>query len=756
MSADARRILELRELLGRANRAYYVDAAPIMPDSEFDALLTELATLESKHPELDDPDSPARRVGGALLDGFATVRHASPMQSIDNTYSIADLRAWGERVVRGLGAAPEDEAHGAMPGLPFEGSSPEADAPRKQGSRARDPARGPGAPAVRFVCDPKVDGVAISLRYEGGRLVQAVTRGDGEKGDDVTANVRAIRAVPLVLSQPEGAGARRGGAGRSLPQLVEIRGEIYMPNAEFERINREREREGEPLFANARNSTAGTLKNLDPGIVASRRLAFVAHGRGEVRGAEVESYSQFMDLVRRWGVPTSRLARTCDTIDEVVAAVESFGAGRSSLPYGVDGMVVKVDRFDQQERLGSTSKAPRWAIAFKYPAEQARTKLLKVEWQVGKGGTLTPRATMAPVFVAGTTVQHATLHNIEEIRRKDIRVGDTVVIEKAGEIIPQVVRPIVEERTGREAPIEPPARCPACDGNVEQDGPKLFCVNPECPAQFREKLKWFVGRDQMDIDGMGEKLVDQLCDKGLVGHFADIFALTREQLLGLERMGEKSADNLVAALAEARGRGLARVLAGLGIRHIGATAAKTLARRFPDADALLAASRDDLEALPDFGEVTAADLHEYLQSAPARETFRRLARAGVTLTSPLYRPPSESPRAGSSDAQARGVEVPDGAPTALSDPSSGPFAGKTIVLTGTLERYERSELRDLLESLGAKVTGSVSKKTDLVIAGESAGSKLDKARELGVEVWDEPALLKALAVEGRGGTRRSG
>lgn len=693
--SPAARIVELRALLERANRAYYVDSAPTMADSEYDALLGELAALEAKHPELDDPDSPTRRIGDATTSGFASVRHVVPMQSIDNTYSIADLRVWGERVLRGLGLGRE------------------ADAALFAASDG----------AVGFACDPKVDGIAISLRYEEGRLATAVTRGDGEKGDDVTANVRAIRAVPLTLGTAVGRRARD--ATPQAPPVVEIRGEIYMPNTEFARINAEREARGEELFANARNSTAGTLKNLDPRLVASRRLAFVAHGAGELRGVEVESYSAFMDLVRSWGVPTSSHATTCGSIDEVVSEVERFDLVRRTLPFGVDGMVVKVDRFDQQRRLGATSKAPRWAIAFKYPAEQARTTLLRVDWQVGKGGTLTPRATMKPVFVAGTTVQHATLHNIEEIRRKDIRVGDTVVIEKAGEIIPQVLRPVVEERTGAETPIAPPTRCPACGGAVEQDGPKLFCVNPECPAQFREKLKWFVGRDQMDIDGMGEKLVDQLVDTGKVTHFADIFGLSRDELLALERMGEKSADNLMRALADARGRGLARVLAGLGIRHVGASAAKTLARHFPDAQSLRAASREALEALPDFGEVTAADLHEYLQSPQASDTFRRLAAAGVDLSSATYRAPV---------AEASAEAAP-----------SGPFAGKTVVLTGTLERFERSELQEVLESRGAKVTGSVSKKTDLVIAGAKPGSKVDKARELGIETWDEARLLRELA-----------
>jgi DNA ligase (NAD+) len=693
VASEQDRILELRELLDRANRAYYVDADPIMSDRDFDARLKELAELEAAHPELADPDSPTQRVGGEPVTGFETVRHSVPMTSIDNTYSIEDLRAWFDRVLKGLDievAAADDEDGGDLFG----------------GGTTNDA-------GVELVCDPKIDGVAISLRYEHGRLVSATTRGDGTSGDVITSNVRAIRSIPVTL------------ATKHPPAVVEIRGEIVMPNAAFEKLNAEREAAGEPLFANARNSTAGTLKSLDPKITASRGLRFIAHGRGETVGVDVDRYSAFLDLVKSWGVPANAHSKAFATIDEVVARVEAFREERHGLEYGVDGMVVRVDRFNLQRDLGATAKAPRWAIAFKYPAEQARTRLVEVEWQVGKGGTLTPRATMEAVFVAGTTVRHATLHNIEEIRRKDLRIGDVVVIEKAGEIIPQVVEAVVGERTGKETPIEPPAACPACGGAIEQEGPKLYCTNPECPAQFREKLAWFVGRDQMDIDGIGDKLVDQLIEADLVHHFADLFHLKRDDLLGLERMGEKSADNLLAGLETAKGRGLARVLAGLGIRHIGASAAKVLAKHFKDADALLAASVEDLQELPDFGEITARSLHDHLASEPAREAFRRLADAGVSLASDLYREPGD-------------VEVP----------ADSPFAGKTVVITGTLDSFGRKDLQERLESLGATVTGSVSKKTDLLIAGEKAGSKLTKATELGVETWDEAHLIEVLGGAG--------
>ncbi len=666
-AADTRRILELRALLDRANRAYYVDDEPVMTDSEFDVLLRELQELETAHPELHDPNSPAQRVGGEPIAGFRTVRHRVPMMSIDNTYSIEDLHAWHERVVKGLGdQAPED------------------------------------------VCDPKIDGVAVGLRYENGSLVIAVSRGDGERGDDITAQVRTIRAIPLTLHTPEA----------SAPAVLEVRGEVFMPVDEFDRINRARRKAGSPLFANARNATAGTLKSLDPRVVADRGLRFLAHGRGEVQGmTDVETYWGLLERLRGFGIPTSRHTRPCRTIDAVVEAIESFRIERSGVGYGVDGMVVRVDRFDRQDDLGATSKAPRWCIAFKYPAEQRATVLQRVDWQVGKGGTLTPRATMEPVDLAGTSVSHATLHNIEEIQRKDIRIGDTVVVEKAGEVIPQVVRVETGKRRGDEKPITAPKKCPECHGVVEREGPRIYCVNPECPAQFREKIAWFCGRGQMDIDGLGQKLVEQLVEAGLVRHFAELFTLKRDDLLEVERMGEKSVDNLLAGLDQCKSRGLSRVLAGLGIRHIGSTAARTLAQHFPDAGALMAATQDQLMALPDFGEITATKLHEHLQSPPARETFALLAAAGVDLASREY---------------------------GQAEPAATPLQGKTVVLTGKLKQFSRHALKERLEHLGARVVSTVSKTTDIVIAGEKPGSKYKKAEALGVEIWDEDTLSKKL------------
>jgi DNA ligase (NAD+) len=676
---DADRIQFLRDTLRAANRAYYVDAAPLMSDPDFDALLAELDTLEKAHPELHDPASPTQRIGGGLIEGFITRPHTIPMLSIDNTYTLDDLRAWHDRICKGLDIAPTDADGGLF-----------------------------GGANIAYWCDPKIDGVAVSLRYEAGVLVNALTRGDGVKGDDITAQVRGIRAIPLRLE------------GKP-PRVIEVRGEIYMPNAEFDRLNAEREIRGEPLLMNARNATAGTLKSLDTALTAERRLTFSAHGRGAAdidRADDVDSFSAFVDRLRAWGVPVSLDGTRCEGIDTVIARVEAFEAARTKLGFGIDGMVVRVDRFAQQDILGVTSKAPRWCIAYKYPAEQGETVLLSIDWQVGKGGTLTPRATMQPIVLAGTTVQHATLHNIEEIHRKDIRIGDHVIIEKAGEIIPQVVSAVMAKRNESSRNVRRPTRCPSCKSRIEREGPKLYCVNPECPAQFRERLKWFVGRGQMDIDGLGEKLVDQLVDANLIAHFADLFTLQRDTLLELERMGEKSADNLLASIEESKQRGLARVLAGLGIRHVGSSGAKTLARHFADADALLEASQETLVELPDFGKKTATVLHDYLHSPAGRETFDRLRAVGVDLTS------HESTR--------RAGDV------------SSVFAGKTIVITGTLDGFGRTELTERLESLGAKVTGSVSKKTDLLIAGEQAGSKLDKAQSLGIEIWDETRLRTAL------------
>ncbi|MCW5766130.1 MAG: NAD-dependent DNA ligase LigA [Phycisphaeraceae bacterium] len=711
------RVQELRRVLARADRAYYAEARPIMSDREYDDLLKELAALEAAHPELDDPSSPTKRVGAEAVSAFASAEHAVPMLSIDNTYKLDEaeesLAAWHQRTLRALEAGRVD-----------------------------------------LVADAKIDGVAMSLRYEGGKLVRALTRGDGTRGDDVTHNVRTIRSVPLVLE------------GDGVPRVLEIRGEVYFPLKEFERVNAEREAEGEELFANPRNAAAGTLKQLDPRITARRRLGFAAHGRGEVSGGGfAESHTAFLRRLTELGVPVNApLAATAD-IGRVIAAVREFDERRKRQPYAIDGVVVRVDSFALQERLGVTSKSPRWVVAYKYPAERTTTVLLRVDHQVGKTGKITPRAVMKPVLLAGTTVQHATLHNYGRIRdaltdpddptspRTDIRIGDTVYVEKAGEIIPYVPGVVLSKRPKNAERIGAPRVCPECGGTVEVEPPgtdgtaeetQRFCVNPECPAQVREKLIWFAGRKQMDIEGLGEKTVDQIRAQSSVplASFADIFRLARhrEALVGLDRMGEKKVDNLLAGIEQAKGRGMARLLAGMGIRHVGDSTARALARVFKDVDALLAApesllrpktlKKDEARAanLPEdpkdrpetgLGADTAPVVHAYLHSASARRTFKELRELGVDLSSREYAAPGAAGR-------------------------SGPLSGKTIVLTGTLASYERDPLSRILEGLGAKVSGSVSSKTSLVIAGENAGSKLDKARELGVEVWDEARLLGEL------------
>lgn len=709
----AKRVETLRRRLEQANRAYYVDASPIMSDREYDELLAELAQIEREHPELGDEHSPTRRVGGEPIKGFRQYAHAVPMLSIENSYNADDVQAWVERVCRLLGE-----------GL-FERPT--------------------------FVCDAKIDGVAVSLRYESGRLVRALTRGDGTRGDDVTHAIRTIRSVPLRL-------------GESAPDVLEVRGEVFLPIKEFERINRKREEQGEDPFMNPRNACAGTIKQLDPNAIAERRLDFRAHGRGQVSDEGfADGHSAFVRRVAELGIPVNPIIALASNAREIIDAIDRFSAARHQLEYETDGMVVRVDSFAQQAQLGLTSKSPRWAIAYKYPAERKSTRLLEVEHQVGKTGKITPRAVMEPVLLAGSIVRHATLHNYGIVRQKDIHIGDLIEVEKAGEIIPYVVGVVVSARPADARPVVPPQTCPACNGPIEIEPPEADprhggdpfletsrrCLNPECPAQIREKLIWFAGRGQMDIEGLGEQTIDQIREHSDVPleHFADIFRLKEhaDKLLTLDRMGAKKLENLLEGIERAKQAGMARLLAGLGIRHVGSTTAKALARVFPDVDALLKAelwqlmpmavnrmsrqkrreltgSEDELAETYEtgLGEFTAPVVYEFLHSDSARRTFEQLREAGVSLASKDYIAPGRKPT------------------------KQSVFSGKTVVLTGTLERFERNELKEVLEALGAKVTGSVSRKTDLVIVGQSPGSKLDKARELRIETWDETQLLEAL------------
>jgi DNA ligase (NAD+) len=663
MAATAKaRIQQLRSELEHHNYLYYVKAQPIISDREFDRLIKELTELETKHPEFASADSPTQRVGGQPIDGFVSVEHAVRMMSIDNTYDEAEVRAFDERVRKRLG-----------------GETP------------------------AYVLEPKIDGVAASLRYENGSLTLAATRGDGKTGDDITAQARTIQSIPLRLHD-----------GAKIPAVVEVRGEIYMPNSEFLKLNQQRETAGEELYKNPRNLTTGTLKQLDPKITAQRKLRFISHGLGQVEPLPVDSYWHWLQLIKDWRLPVAENISHAKNVDEVIAAIEKFAEVRGNLAYQTDGMVVKVDRFDHRETLGTTDKFPRWAVAFKYKAEQMQTELKAVDWQVGKGGTLTPVARLTPVFLAGSTVSNASLHNIDQIRKLDVHEGDTVVVEKAGEVIPYIRQAVPEKRVKGAKQIEPPTKCPSCGSKVEkdEDGPYIRCVNPECPAQFREKLKWFVGRNQMDIENIGEVLVDQLADAGFVKTFADLYRLKHEQLIGLERMGEKSVTSVLASIDGSRSRSLDRLLAGLGIRHVGNRVAYVLAIQFGSLDALAAATSEELSSVHEIGDVIAHSVHDFFHSSAGKKTISELQSVGID-------PKMEKPAAS----------------------ESLPLAGKTVVVTGTLPTLERKEAEDLIVKLGGKASGSVSKKTSFVVAGESAGSKLTKAKELGIEVIDEAEFL---------------
>jgi DNA ligase (NAD+) len=661
----ARQIDALRAEIRRHDHQYYVLAQPEISDLEYDRLFRKLRELEAAHPELVTADSPTQRVSEQPIEGFEHLRHSVPMLSIDNTYDEAQVREFDARIRKAL----EGEA-------------------------------------FHYVVDPKVDGVAVALTYTAGNLTTAATRGDGVTGDVITQNVRTIKSVPLRL------------VGRAWPEVLEVRGEIYWPWEDFERFNAAREAAGEATFANPRNATAGSLKQLDPRNLADRRLAFVAHGFGRVEPLRAATHTELFEQFAAWGIPVSPYRKVFDGIDDVLAHIRAWDARRADLPYETDGLVIKIDSFAQRETLGTTSRYPRWCIAFKYPAQQAESKLLQVDFQVGKLGTITPRAIMEPVQLAGTTVRHATLHNFDQVRRLDVRVGDTVVVEKAGEIIPQVVRVVEDKRPKGARPIEPPKQCPVCGGSVEQDegGVYVRCVNPACPAQLKERVKHFCGRNQMDIEGMGDALVEQLVDAGLVRDVADIYRLAeqREALIALERMGKKSADNLLAAIVASCERPLARLLAALNIRQVGSSTAEDLADAFGALDRLAAATEDELMTVEGVGPEIARSIRCWFEHAENRDIVARLQAAGVRLSQPTRRAPD------------------------------GPLAGKTVVVTGTLEHFGRKEIEDLIKELGGRAAGSVSKKTDLVVYGASAGSKLAKAQDLGVEAIGEAEFLKRI------------
>jgi DNA ligase (NAD+) len=701
------RITELRDAIRHHEERYYIHHDPEIADEEFDRLLHELEQLEADYPDLLTTDSPTQRVAGRPVEGFDTVEHLAPMLSLDNAYNEEELKAFDERVRKaaGLGETP-----------------------------------------VAYVAEMKIDGLSIALTYEDGRLVRGATRGDGVRGEDVTANVRTIRAIPLAL--------RGGSTGR-----VEVRGEVYLPRASFERMNREREDAGEPLFANPRNAAAGTMRNLEPALVAKRGLAAftyqvvfnVSRGvrlqpdQGPPKGGhhtsdengpvnrDDESHAAILTAMREWGLPVEQHWRRCESIEAVVAFCRDWADKRQTLDFDTDGVVVKVDDLALRERLGTTAKFPRWATAFKFPAQQATTDLEKIEVNVGRTGAVTPYAVLTPVFLAGSTISMATLHNAEDVARKDLRPGDRVLIEKGGDVIPKVVKAILPHPDGkpRSDPWQMPARCPECDSELRRDEDEVVwrCENTSCPARLRRSLEHFAARSAMNIEGLGASLVDQLIEQGLVHDFADIYHLTASQLEHLvvaprEPRSERAVPrklgkvgrNVVEQIERSKQNDLSRLIYALGIRHVGEKAGATLARYLRTMHAVLDAPIEKLQSVPDIGPVVAASIRLFADEPRNRELIARLADAGVNMTSQAPEPVPESPE----------IE--------------GPLAGKAFVLTGTLASMSREEAKAALERLGARVTASISKKTDYLVAGSDAGSKLEKARQLGIETLDEDAF----------------
>ncbi|MFT4414604.1 NAD-dependent DNA ligase LigA [Fredinandcohnia humi] len=659
-----KRVKELHELLNRYNYEYHVLDKPTVPDMEYDRLMQELIKLEEEFPELKTGDSPTQRVGGHVLESFHKVEHRTPMLSLGNAFNEQDLRDFDRRARQAVGEN------------------------------------------VSYVCELKIDGLAVSLRYEQGVFVQGATRGDGTIGEDITVNLKTIRSIPLRLKDAVD---------------IEVRGEVYMPRKSFEKLNEARLVSEEEPFANPRNAAAGSLRQLDPKIAASRNLDIFVYSIADTGQTGVVSHSEGLNLLERLGFKTNPERRTCATIEEVLDYVNSWVVKRPNLSYDIDGIVIKVDSLDQQEELGFTAKSPRWAIAYKFPAEEVITKLLDIELSVGRTGVITPTAILEPVRVAGTTVQRASLHNEDLIREKDIKIGDSVVVKKAGDIIPEVVNVLAENRTGDEIEFQMPTHCPECESElVRLDGEvALRCLNPKCPAQIREGLIHFVSRNAMNIEGLGEKVISQLFQEKLISDVADIYTLTKEQLINLERMGEKSADNLLSAIEASKSNSLEKLLFGLGIRHVGAKAAKTLSQHFETMEKLQVATREELTAINEIGEKMADAIVTYFEMPEVQELLNELRLYGINME---YKGPKL-------------VAVED---------SDSYFAGKTIVLTGKLEQLSRNEAKAEIEALGGKVTGSVSKSTDLLIAGEAAGSKLAKAQELQIEVWDEERLVQEL------------
>ncbi len=659
------RIKQLRRQIRRHDHLYYVLHQPKITDQQYDKLFAELKSLEAEHPELVTADSPTQRVAGRPLEGFATVRHAVGMLSVDNTYNADELKAFDERVRKQLGQNDYD-----------------------------------------YVVELKIDGLAVSLRYENGLLVTGATRGDGEVGDDVTSNIRTIRAIPLSLLEDG-----------PVPTVLEVRGEVYMPTRSFTELNEARAEAGEPPFANPRNAAAGSLKLLDARITAARNLAFFAYAVGEVSEPPAQDHWHTLQRFKKLGLPVNPHVKKAANIDEVIEICLGWSDRRSKLDYQIDGMVIKINRYDQRDRLGATGRAPRWCISYKFPAERADTVVESIAVQVGKTGALTPVANLRPVLLAGTTVKRASLHNFDEMQRLDVRPGDTVSIEKAGEIIPQVVEVKKEFRPKGARPFPVPTKCPNCGSNVVRDEAYVYvrCPSADCLGQLKERLRYFAGRNQMDIEHLGVALIEQLAEGGLVKTFADLYRLTKEDLLGLERMGEKSVQNVLDAIDASKTRPLWRFIAALGIRHVGGQSAQILAEHFGSLEAIMSASQDELEAVEQVGPIMAESVYQYFRNPRDRGVVDDLLAVGVQP-----QPPAPKKK------------------------RSGALEGKTIVVTGTLKEFTRQQAEQAIREAGGKASGSVSKKTDFVLAGAEAGSKLEKAQKLGVEIIDEEQFLAIL------------
>lgn len=668
-AADLAEADKLRREIRHNEYLYYVLDAPEITDAEYDRMMVRLRELEARYPDSIPADSPTQRVGGRASSQFTEVRHLEPLLSLGNVFSAEELRAFDERVRSGL----------------------------------------PAGSKVEYVMEPKIDGLACSLIYENGKLVRAATRGDGVVGENVTANVRTIRSIPLTLKVPD---------GETVPELLDVRGEVYMPRQAFMRLNEQRAERGESEFANPRNAAAGSLRQLDPQVTASRSLSFFAYYLvGE--GAQPK-HSESLALLAHYGFKVSENYKVVENIDEAIKYIGDFNELRQGLSYDTDGAVIKVNDVYQQRILGATGKDPRWATAYKYPPEQAETTLEDIDWRVGRTGVLTPTAVLTPVKLSGSVISRATLHNEDFIRAKDIRIGDRVVINKAGEIIPEVLRVVVEKRSGDEKEVEIPSVCPECGWRVERQGEEaaIRCTNPHCPALGREGLIHFVSRDAMNIDGCGPSVINAMLDAGLVRDAADLYSLRKDDLLKLERMGEKSADNLLAALAESKKNELDKLLFALGIRHVGAKVARILATEFGSMEKLQQAQPEELAQIRDIGDKIAESVVTWLNVPANIDLVERLSAAGLTMT---FTPPASQ--------------------------EDNPFFGKTLVFTGTMPTLGRAEAKTMAQDVGAKVSGSVSKKTDYVIAGAEAGSKLEKAQQLGVTVIDEAEFLRLLKGE---------